>query len=204
MASYCPPYDSPIEDTFAYYAMKFFAPAVELTPQVELPTGHGTFRVDFLTKAQRKVAFECDGEEFHDEFRDEFRDALLLGQGCVDIIYHIPGPVLTYYPHDALHLIALWDPDLFRPRERYIINQLCSPAVKGTHFDRRDERVLVPVPQEERRGPPFLLSIVRRVRTVPEGRRAHWPFLFKYASERPGLGLDQLVDAHTSELMREP
>jgi hypothetical protein len=203
MASYSPPYDSPIEDTFAYYAAKFLAPAVEVIPQVELPTPHGTFRVDFLTTTERKVAFECDGAEFHDAFRDEFRDALLLGYGCVDVIYHLPGAVITYYPHDALRLISLWDPVLFRPREQGIVTQLCTPAVKDIVLDRRDERVLVPVAQEERPAPPFLLSIVRRVRTVPQGRRAHWPFLFKYANERPGLGLDQLVAARTSEPMRD-
>jgi len=189
---------------FAYYAAKFIRPEIDLTPQVEFKTPHGPFRVGFFTSEPRRIGFECDGDEFHDGFRDEFRDALLLGFDCLDIIYHIPGAVLTYYPHDALYLIAAWDGELFRPREKGIVAQLCTENTRQSSFDLRDERVMIGVRPEGRSAPPYLLSLIRRVREVPPGRRAHWKFLYSFAAEKAGINLDQLVASRLSEIAGKP
>lgn len=48
MATYDPPYDSPIEDLFAINAIKYLAKDCKLDKQVDVPTAFGTFRLDFV------------------------------------------------------------------------------------------------------------------------------------------------------------
>ena len=86
-AVFDPPYESPIEELFAWAAEKCFHPEVAFEKQVEIPTVCGTFHLDFLATRRQRIAFECDGREFHDCERDEWRDALILGTQKVDRIY---------------------------------------------------------------------------------------------------------------------
>lgn len=82
MLIYQPPYDSPIEDAFAYYfVMKYAAEDVDLTTQVEASTICGKFRLDFVLCAREgfRAGVECDGKDFHNPSRDEWRDAMILG-----------------------------------------------------------------------------------------------------------------------------
>ena len=79
---YDPPYESPLEDTFARGLSKFLRPGTNLEKQVEVTTICGDFRLDFVatTMAGRRVAYECDGAEFHDAQRDEWRDSVVAAR----------------------------------------------------------------------------------------------------------------------------
>ena len=70
---YAPPYDSPIENVFAYHLLKHISPSATLERQVEVDTPVGGFRLDFmLSDEDLSIGLECDGEKFHDPWRDEW------------------------------------------------------------------------------------------------------------------------------------
>jgi len=75
---YDPPYESPLEDLFAWNAVKYLGETVAFDKQVEVDTICGKFRLDFLAVSpESRVAFECDGVEYHEPRRDEWRDAMI-------------------------------------------------------------------------------------------------------------------------------
>ena len=122
---YEPPYDSPIEDILAYNVVKYIRADARLQPQVEAPTPAGTFRLDFVFRADGvSVALECDGEEFHDPWRDEWRDALILGSRDLDDILRIPGKAISGRMNICLLHIAEWFPVFFSERGRANIETL--------------------------------------------------------------------------------
>jgi len=61
-SAYSPPYDSPLEDDFAYNIFKLFDIDVRIIPQFEVKTICGTFRIDFVAETSSGlIGFECDG-----------------------------------------------------------------------------------------------------------------------------------------------
>lgn len=127
-----PPYDSKIEEIFAEHCFKHLCPAVQVEKQVEVTTGHGGFRVDFvLSISDSRIAVECDGEDFHERFKDEFRDAILLGEGHFDTIYHFRGCDIFYWSDDCVWLMSMLDPHLFSQRGHLQLERLKHLEIRG-------------------------------------------------------------------------
>src|SRR5690606_13136417 len=83
-----PPFESPIEQSFAWAVTKYINPEVAWDKQVTKKTICGPFRVDFeaTLPSGHRISFECDGAGFHEQSLDEFRDAMLLGDGQTDAV----------------------------------------------------------------------------------------------------------------------
>jgi hypothetical protein len=108
--SYTPPYDSPIEDVFAYHVVKYLASDTKMQPQHPISTPAGNFILDFtLERGGLPIGIECDGRPYHDAYRDEWRDALILGTGRVAAVYRFSGRILSYHINDCLTLMARWE-----------------------------------------------------------------------------------------------
>lgn len=120
-----PPYDSPIEETFAWNAIKYVRPDTSLHKQYDISTKRGGFRLDFvLERNGRRVAFECDGKEFHDAYRDEWRDAITLGEGHVEVVYRLRGRDIHFHISEILYVVAHWESDLFTEAGRLNLSSL--------------------------------------------------------------------------------
>jgi very-short-patch-repair endonuclease len=77
-SQYRPPYDSPIEENFAYNAAKYLDHDVTMQPQHRIRTYCGNFRVDFLLALnKRRVAVEYDGKAFHRYAKDLAHDTVI-------------------------------------------------------------------------------------------------------------------------------
>lgn len=118
--------DSWLEQRFAWQAIKYLRPEIELRPQVTIATKNGAFRVDFLTKNYRvNLAFECDGAAFHpSRDADDLRDAWLLTAPDVWGIYHLPYRDLVDCPEWCFMAIAQRHYDLFTDRALANLNNL--------------------------------------------------------------------------------
>lgn len=196
---YDPPYESPLEDLYAWNAIKYLDSSVDFQKQIEVDTICGTFRIDFIADHDsKKVAFECDGKKFHDQSRDEWRDAMILGSNAVDVIYRLRGRDLTYNMEDCLFLISKYDPEIFSQRGLINLEQLASIEARGYEPKNAYE------PQEgnniiwlEYFGPndihPCYICIERRSSKIPPGKRALWKKLYEYATNRGGGKLDKLI-----------
>lgn len=105
--TYDPPYDSPIEDIFAYNLDKYLPAGTDVARQVEVPTQCETYRLDFVCPCgARIIAFECDGQQFHeDEDRDQWRDSLIMATGRVNAIYRVSGRLIFHQIERALYLL---------------------------------------------------------------------------------------------------
>jgi len=117
MNVYEPPFESPIEDIFAWNIVKYLSDSTELRKQVDFQTICGKFRVDFVAQnGRRKVGLECDGEDYHNEGRDEWRDAILVGSRFLDAVYHFPGKGIFNGIEGCLAALLVWEPQLFSER----------------------------------------------------------------------------------------
>lgn len=138
---YDPPYDSPLEDLFAWHIVKYLGSGVQFDKQVEAQTNCGTFRIDFVAVAgSLRIGFECDGQEFHGRFgswRDEWRDAAILALGSVQAIYRFRGKDLTYHMEDCLSVAAKCDPGLFSDRGIGNLELLTSESARHV-LERQD------------------------------------------------------------------
>jgi hypothetical protein len=129
---YRPPYESPIEDDFAYNAVKYLRKEVKLVPQQRMRTYCGTFRVDFLIESgKRRVAVECDGKAFHRTARDLARDTLILGSYAVDTIFRLQGSNIYYRIGDCLFLLSRYAPELFTDRGLANLETLAAPETRA-------------------------------------------------------------------------
>lgn len=132
-----PPYDSPIENDFAYNIVKYLDERVAFKKQVSVKTICGRFRLDFIAyQSGRCIGFECDGKEFHNNEvhcsgRDRWRDALILETGIVEVIYRFPGKNLVYNINDCLFILAVYEPQLFSERSLENLKALASVDVKN-------------------------------------------------------------------------
>ncbi len=129
IAYFDPPYDSPIEDEFAYHIFKYISSSTEVIPQKEIVTFCKTYRVDFFIKCgEQKVIVECDGAMYHDFYRDLIRDTLILGTGQVKTIFRLKGKNILYNINDLLWLLCRYCPEIFTERGCKVLTNLVSKA----------------------------------------------------------------------------
>lgn len=198
---YAPPYDSPIEDLFAYNIVKYLNPAANLLRQFEVATICGNYRLDFIIEHDNeKIAFECDGREYHNWQRDSWRDAMILGAKAVDYIYRLRGTDLYKHVDDCIFLISQEHPYLFSDRGLVNINTLASIEAKDQLW----------------RGTPSFLSIVYKDEdgflnendiVMIDIRswlyRDTWHKYFAWAQEQGGGKLDALMASYKYEFQME-
>ena len=129
---YDPPYDSPIENEFAWAIVKYLESTVSFEKQKSFTTICGVFRPDFVatTNTGYSVAYECDGIVHHDSGRDEWRDAMLLGDRQVDVVVRLRGCDINYHLEDCLYVCSLLDPQLHSDRGRRNLHVLASEEAK--------------------------------------------------------------------------
>lgn len=189
-----PPYGSKIEYLFAELLVKHLRDEVDFSAQKECVTLCGKFILDFLatTPEGNKIAFECDGKEYHDPHRDEWRDAMIIGSGYADEIYRIRGSDINYHLYEILYAISIFSPNIFTERAKYILSKEANEYVvknpPGLHetsyqasFYREDEREL------------SQLYIERRHIYIPEGQRQFWQSAYSHALNVGGGKLDDVM-----------
>lgn len=194
-ATYSPPYDSPIEDSFALHYVKYAAPDIDLIPQFKVNTLCGTFIVDFalIDKSGYRVGVECDGKKFHEESHDEWRDAMILGENHLDAIYRIRGSDIHYYIEDVLFLLAALEPNQFNVRAASNLRGLASPEAqevpKGHGIDQYKFRY--------RNGNDIgFFNVEARRRAVPATQRRFWQAAHSYAVSIGGGKLDTVISSY--------
>ena len=196
---YDPPYESQLEDIFALTIIKYLNTSIDFQKQVEVDTICGKFRIDFIADCgSKKVAFECDGREYHNESRDEWRDAMILGSKAVDVIYRLRGSDLTYHIEDCLFVISKNDPEIFSPRGLINLEVLTSDETRRHELEDGEETIMITYRQTNNIAPLFIF-IERRSREIPSGKRAFWKHLFEYAKKQGGGNLDELIARSQNE-----
>ncbi len=193
---YDPPYESPIEEMFAWSLGKYIKPDTSLFKQVEVSTICGKFRLDFVaaTSSGYKVAYECDGADFHDEVRDEWRDAMILGAGHVDAIVRLRGKDIFHRVNDLLYVTSCWDPQIYSERGSTNLRRLASS--NALDFDPSDDANIGMITyREESKGvsSPLYIRLLRRSRLVPLGQREYWQAAFLFAQNAGGGNLDEVI-----------
>jgi hypothetical protein len=191
---YDPPYESPLENYFAWQMSKYLRRDTTLRKQVEAQTICGRFRMDFvaISPSGKRIAYECDGEEFHEPRRDEWRDAMILGTDSVDAIIRLRGLDLTYHGDDLLLLLAKWDPDLFSDRSQIILNRLASDSARAYQHESQT-MAMVTFPHEDQNDP-FFIFLHRRSRVVPTGQREYWQTVHRFALSCGTGDLDSVIE----------
>lgn len=199
---YDPPYDSPIEDAFAWQATKYLSPKVTLSTQVEVPTICGLFRLDFVAEGAngRRTGFECDGKEFHNERRDEWRDAMILGCSDIHEIYRIPGKEITYRIEDVFYAISVWSPWLSDDRQKHNLIRLARNKVVNQKIKEVQTRFSVNYLDEDT---DILNSffIEKRHKNIPDGRRQFWQSAFQFAQSVGGGNLDEVMSLYDDKFL---
>lgn len=197
---YSPPYDSPLEDEFARNVDKYVGDSVQLETQVPVRTLCGLFFIDFVArKGDLSVAFECDGEAFHDYSRDAWRDSLILGDGAVDVIYRFRGTDLFRRMEDCLYVVSQYNPSLFGQRGSTNLKTLSSPEVRDAFFDAATGRMTVQYAPAEGGRQPRGVAIERRYRVTWAGERVWWQDYYDFAAARGGGDLDAVRTAYQQQ-----
>lgn len=125
------PYESPLEEIFAYNIVKYLDKVVIFQKQVTVDTLCGRFRLDFMIQRSGIcIGLECDGEEYHSPLRDEWRDAMILETGCVVAIYRFRGKDIFSNIEDCLFFLSLWEPQLFLERGLACLKVLASDEAR--------------------------------------------------------------------------
>jgi hypothetical protein len=196
---YRPPYDSPLEDWFAYNLDKYLSDETKFATQVEVKTFCGEYRLDFVATpfAGRSVAIECDGKEFHDESRDEWRDAMILGATDFAAIYRFQGAALHYHIHDCLYLLSRWEPGIFNERGRINLERLATPPALRAGARPNFSGELLVYPPEESSGP-YLTRIARNVIEAPKGSRSFLKTALTYGRRSGLTNLDEIIAHYRS------
>ena len=187
--------ESPLEDLFAWNLTKYLEIGTRLEKQVRIRTLCGNFRVDFLTTtpAGFRVAYECDGHEFHDQRNDEWRDAMILGANGADAIVRLRGSDLTFHLADVLLLLANWDPEVFSVRGRIILSRLISNRATSHQHDSLGSAMITYWEDSKSRDNPLHLFILRRNQRVPQGQREHWQSAYDFAYSMGGGNLEEIM-----------
>lgn len=198
MVEYIPPYDSPIENRFASYFVKYAADDIEMLPQYAVSTICGRFVLDFLLVAPGnvRVGIECDGREFHNASRDEWRDAMILGDNHVDVIYRMRGSDITYFIEDLLYLLQKLEPCLFGDRASANLAANCSEDVKRTPVDPTKNVHRVRYQNETDIG---YLQLGSTHRQPQSDGRFFWMTIYKFAVESGGGDLDKLISDYRKQ-----
>ncbi|MDA8119685.1 MAG: hypothetical protein M0Z85_06445 [Gammaproteobacteria bacterium] len=198
---YLPPYDSPLEDAFAYHAVKYLSEVACFRPQWDIQTICGRFVVDFVIESQggHRVGFECDGKEFHDKARDEWRDAMILGSDALDAIYRLRGPDITYHMNDVLFIVSLCEPLLFSERGHLNLRSLASDDAQQINVDPVETRINITIFDEQEKQLNHIF-VERRHKVIPSGHRQFWQSAFAFASEYGGGPLDEVIAAYRNRI----
>ena len=197
---YDPPYESPLEDVFAWSLSKYIDRDVDLFKQFEAPTICGQFRIDFVAVAPTgyRVAYECDGADFHEDSRDEWRDAMILGAGHVDSIVRLRGQDIVHRINDVLLVASRWDPELFTDRAKHNLNRLASQ--RSRDFDASDNpcTAIVSYPDKSKDpASPMFIRLFRRTRIdPPDIMRQFWQASFRFAQSLGGGSLDDVIQQY--------
>lgn len=184
--------ESPIEDLLLDAVRPLLAASARITPQVDVDTACGRFRLDFVIEgAGLRVGVECDGAAFHDESRDEWRDAMIIGGQCVDEVFRFRGADLHHRIEDCLYVLARSHPYLFSERGAHKIERHAS----------EEARVCVPrnatspsdfgMIQYEETGA-FVRFCRRHAGRPGEG---FWREMFAFAAAHPGVRLDETISS---------
>lgn len=197
---YNPPYDSPLEDNFAYHFVKYLKEDVDFIPQAEINSICGNFYIDFLVCAPsgEKVAFECDGKEFHNESRDEWRDAMILGSSEVGSIYRLRGADITYHINDVLFVISRYNPEIFSIRGIRNLNSLASSTVINRSFEPTNTMDIITY-LDKKTNQINHLFIERHHKNIPNHKRQFWQAAYKFALEIGGGNLDDIISSYRNK-----
>lgn len=194
-----PPYDSPLEDDFAYHLTKYLEPTVFFVPQFEVKTICGTFRIDFVVQSPMGlIGFECDGKEFHDSSRDEWRDAMILGSNGVNAIYRLRGADLYYHIDDVIYVVSRWNPELFSQRGLLNLESLASDAVRSESEEYTKSVVFIRYHEDENQAP---LDVVVRRRFLHSdpNRRQFMQTAYNFACSVGGGNLDDVMSQYRAQ-----
>jgi hypothetical protein len=209
ISGYDPPYDSPIEDRFAWAFSKYLSPSVKLQKQAEMRTICGVFRLDFLVSVgNRHIAIECDGKAYHQGDRDEWRDAVLLGDGCADVIFRFTGRDIHCVGDDCVYLMSIYEKNLFVDRGIVNLRLLASDAVKiradwgvdewgryqSGHCIHVSRKRFTDPDVEEEAFVPDMLVIRRTIDGNSDGERLRRRYDF--ARSNKGCSLNTVIDRH--------
>ncbi|OFI66366.1 hypothetical protein [Vibrio cholerae] len=197
---YEPPYDSPIEDSFAKHASKYFSEEVNMEAQVDVHTICGKFRLDFVVTDSkgRKTAIECDGKEFHEKSRDEWRDSMILGSTDIEEIYRISGKEINYRIEDVFYTLSIWSPWLFNERQSYNLSRIATQELTLRAPLSTDTIYSVNYIEDNQMN---CFYIEKRHKNIPEGKRQFWQSLFKFAQKSGGGHLDDIIASYRSHFL---
>jgi hypothetical protein len=203
---YSPPYDSPIEDIFAYNFEKYLNPEIFVQPQKEVKTICGVFRLDFAVKFEdRLIGIECDGSEFHNKERDLWRDSLILATGDFDGIYRFTGKNIFSSITECLYLLSKAEPVFFSPRGITNLSTLVDKKIKETvdfyNHQTEDSLILYYVFNPENESENTVHSIVyvdRRLKTLPKNQTPQWVEHFEFVNKCEIKTLDKVIDHYKS------
>lgn len=195
--SYSPPYDSPLENDFAYQAVKHLDGSVDLQTQYHVKTICGLFIVDFVavSSSGRYVGFECDGKEFHNASRDEWRDAMILGSEGLDAIYRLRGTDIAFQLDNILFLLSRCEKELFSERGRRNLIFLAHPEVRD--FEILPEKTNLRIAfSDDDFSPINRIHLERRCRETPAGRQQFWQTAYQFAANIGGGSLDAVIEEY--------
>lgn len=192
--SYSPPYDSPLENDFAYQAVKHLDESVDLQAQYHVKTICGLFIVDFVavSRSGRHVGFECDGKEFHNTSRDEWRDAMILGSEELDAIYRLRGADIAFQLDNILFLLSRCETELFSERGRQNLISLAHPEVRDFEFNPEETNFHVAFGDDDF-SPINRIHLELRHREISAGRRQFWQTAYQFAASIGGGSLDAVI-----------
>lgn len=129
---YAPPYETPVDDEFAWHLVKVLDADGGLLSQVAFETEAGTVWVDFVVETTlsdgqpRRIGFELTRAD-EDEAQAAMRDALLVRNHALDALYRFRATDVLVRVADVLLVVAGWEPSLFSLRGRTNLERLASP-----------------------------------------------------------------------------
>jgi len=216
LIAYNPPYDSEIEDIFAWNFIKYCTKKINFLPQYEVQTTISMFRLDFVIELDGiKVGIECDGRDFHDEWRDEWRDAIILGGSDIEAIFRFTGTDIFKCIEVCIYVISVAYPQFFSKKGRDNLEQLyCASSIDGT-YDEHLRRNIVDCfdcinfsINDHTRDLVFYDSngntvpARHHVKIIYESKKypQHWNYLLEFAQREKHIKtLDELIAVYTQQ-----
>jgi very-short-patch-repair endonuclease len=140
--------ESPIEERLLNHIEKYIRGGIEIHPQYAVQTISGDFRIDFvLSSANRKIAIECDGIEFHtkndDDWYDEWRDVLILFQSEVDTIYRVKGKDIFLNIIDIVYFIGEQEQEIFKVDTHKLTSLIHRGTLNNKKWDTGDRKRII-------------------------------------------------------------
>ncbi|HET7024390.1 MAG TPA: hypothetical protein VFI39_04225 [Gemmatimonadales bacterium] len=190
-----PPYESPVEEQFAWTFHKLLNPECDFRKQHEVVTTRGRFRLDFMlvTRGGRRLGIEIDGKDFHSYRRDAWRDAMILGERHADVILRFAARDIYYRLFDAIAVIRYLYPEVFNRHQVLAVDRLVSPEVEE-QVREAPEFIWVRYDGEELSdGSPIEMLVSHEGHT--DSSSALWKEHYAFARKHPEIALDRLHDA---------